>query len=75
MKVYVRGGRAELVCPSAAAGPGHLTAQFLWQDGSEHVEHHAVELTCTCGQLLVHAAGTDPWTHPFVEVEGTPHGA
>lgn len=75
MKIYVQAGRARLHCPQASAEQGHLEATFVWTAGSEHVDHHQAELRCNCGKLLVHESGTDPWKHPFREVEGTPHGA
>ena len=74
VKLYLGDGRADLVCPRAVDEPGHMAAHFVWVDGSEHVEHHGRELTCQCGHKLVYVGGTDPWGHPFREVEGTPHG-
>lgn len=74
MKVYIGEGRARLACPRAADEPGHSEAVgFVWQDGSEHAEHHQAELRCPCGEALVHQGGRDPFTHPFREVTGTPH--
>ena len=76
VKLYRSGGEARLACPLASKEEGHKAdVNFVWQDGSEHVDHHQRELTCNCGRLLVHVAGADPWKHPSREVEGTPHGA
>ena len=75
VKLYLRAGRAELRCPKAEAEAGHVHVQFVWSAGSEHVEHHHLELQCPCGQLLAHVGGDDPHAAAYVEVEGTPHGA
>lgn len=76
MKIYRGAGSGRLECPKAKSEAGHLgDVHFVWQDGSEHADHHAAELTCFCGRKLVHVAGTDPWKHPYAEVEGTPHGS
>lgn len=75
-KLYLGAGSARLECPQAKVEPGHRTdVHFVWQDGSEHAEHHRSELTCDCGAHLVRVGETDPWAHPFIEVEGEPHGA
>lgn len=76
VKLYLKAGSAYLACPKATSEPGHRAdVLFVWVDGSEHVEHHQTEITCLCGEKYVHVGGTDPWKHPFIEVEGKPHGA
>lgn len=74
MKVYIGPGSARLACPKAKSEDGHMAdVHFIWQDGSEHADHHQAELRCSCGELLFHVGETDPWKHPFVEVGGVPH--
>lgn len=68
MKVYKNKGQAIFTCPD-----NHSLVTFVWQEGSEHAEHHKKELTCHCGKPLVFKEGTDPFNHPFKEMDGTPH--
>lgn len=85
MKLYLKAGRAVLVCPARKLEPHpsgngehspepHAEITFVWQVGSEHIDHHGAEIACYCGRQLVHHRGDDPHAAPWVEVEGTPHG-